>query len=784
MNDDDGQVHSTSELGIVASHPARALQPLRVAPTTGADFNTVSPDLIPVACLKLSDALFDFDSSFVTPESGNILKALPALRASKKSSKGELPPLSVFAHADPVGDDPYNKQLSGRRAQAIYGLLKRDTAIWDDLYDHPYHGDNWKTGNALRAMTDYLGVAEDTPREEVFKSYMAVLCPFVLTNDDFLARGLDPKGKGDFQGCGKFNPLVLLSISENQKLKAEDRNEENRPNRRVSIFLFAAGSKVNAELWPCPRAFEGITECRKRLFSNGEQRRAYGAKRKLFADTRDTFACRFYDRIAHDSPCEIKPVPIQKVRIVIRGANGKVRPCTIVPTEATIKLRAVPSKDTGTYAWSTTSAKITLADADTDTVTITALKQVSAAKDGEAVQVVFTLTGGSALDPVTVGVTVISVAFSKSANQKYGYDDMDKAAGVLHHVSVKKNDDTKVQVTIKGGVTAGDLQFTSDDASTAEPAVPASAGPTFDLTINGKAKDKAETAIRARCNCPDGTICATIQVNVYKEKTVSATVAKVFDSKVAATALSRPNLDVKAAATQINTEYKAPVVTLTLADQSASGGAIDVHYDLDGDGRLTLEAGGIGNEIAAITAAFNPPGQKIIIVKDLAYIFYLEKAANKGDTKITVKASYGGNIAFLRANTDLAPGESSTTYQLTSGANQEGVIIASKAANVLTLTAPLKNPHTTSDGLLFPAGGLGGNPIILPESTSSTEDLQRWVIGHESGHALMGWHDLDAADNLMNFSMGWTDHKLRFKPQPNHYNPPGGTENQWETVSR
>src|ERR1051326_2171934 len=40
--------------------------PFLVAPTTGSLFNTLSIDLVPVACLQLHDVTFGFDSSFVT----------------------------------------------------------------------------------------------------------------------------------------------------------------------------------------------------------------------------------------------------------------------------------------------------------------------------------------------------------------------------------------------------------------------------------------------------------------------------------------------------------------------------------------------------------------------------------------------------------------------------------------------------------------------------------------------------------------------------------------------
>jgi hypothetical protein len=127
---------------------------------------------------------------------------------------------------------------------------------------------------------------------------------------NFLGQGADAKGKGDYQGCSEFNPILLFSQEEEDKFKKlenkEERNEENSPNRRVIVFLFAPGSVVHTETWPCPRAKEGGADCRKRFWSDGEQRRntRLQGQRRKFEDGHDTFACRFYHRMATNTPCE------------------------------------------------------------------------------------------------------------------------------------------------------------------------------------------------------------------------------------------------------------------------------------------------------------------------------------------------------------------------------------------------------------------------------------------------------------------------------------------------
>jgi outer membrane protein OmpA-like peptidoglycan-associated protein len=100
----------------------------------------------------VEDLRFDFDSSFVKPELAEEVAELRKLRDRHKKDVSPqpgaalvsiFPPLSIFGHADPTGGDDYNKQLSGRRATAIYAMLVRDSALWNKLYDEPLGNDKW-----------------------------------------------------------------------------------------------------------------------------------------------------------------------------------------------------------------------------------------------------------------------------------------------------------------------------------------------------------------------------------------------------------------------------------------------------------------------------------------------------------------------------------------------------------------------------------------------------------------------------------------------------------------
>ena len=129
-------------------------------------------------------------------------------------------PVSIFGHADPVGNDDYNKKLSGRRAMAVYGILTRNADIWEELYSNPLGNDDWKvrtvkialktvgyspgpvddktlddaTREALRKFQHKQGLPENgddnsDTRARLFMAYMDTICrdadgqPFKLSGE-------------------------------------------------------------------------------------------------------------------------------------------------------------------------------------------------------------------------------------------------------------------------------------------------------------------------------------------------------------------------------------------------------------------------------------------------------------------------------------------------------------------------------------------------------------------------------------------------------------------------
>lgn len=317
-NKQSGMIHGGSDGGVSGSHPESAPLEFAVAPATANEVDTVRLRIVPIACWRVEDIRFAFDSSFVTSDVTTELRLLVSLRERHKQANPitreiQYPPLSVFGHADPVGTDDYNKSLSGRRATAVYAVLiansEPSTAV--SLWQKVAQAENWGA-NQRQAMQSATNLPAGTSDSGLFKAYLQAVCPpeLQLAPKDFLAQGADSGGKGDYQGCSEFNPLLIFSQEEENNFdQASDksaRNLANAPNRRVMVLLFRPGSQVLPSRWPCPRATEGKAGCIKRFWSDGEKRRGtqLATDERRYADTHDTFACRFYDRLTGSSPCE------------------------------------------------------------------------------------------------------------------------------------------------------------------------------------------------------------------------------------------------------------------------------------------------------------------------------------------------------------------------------------------------------------------------------------------------------------------------------------------------
>jgi hypothetical protein len=290
--------------------------PVIVPRTTGSERTTIRERLVPLACWRMDDIRFGFASSFINPDAADEFARLQEVR---KDNDGAL--LALFGQADPTGDDETNKVLSGRRALSVYGALVRRVDIWERLFSKPVGRDRW--GDAeLVTMAAAVGRPAGAPlprnaaeRSPLFNTYMNLLCTDLAKSSftldpaaDFLAKDADPSAhRGAVQGCSEFNPVLIFSRAETlanaQSKDTTNRDQENAPNRRVVGLLFPASTAIDLKKWPCPAATAGTGPCRKRFFSDAARRRAPADARRTAAGSGDTFACRFFDRLASPTPC-------------------------------------------------------------------------------------------------------------------------------------------------------------------------------------------------------------------------------------------------------------------------------------------------------------------------------------------------------------------------------------------------------------------------------------------------------------------------------------------------
>jgi hypothetical protein len=349
-----------------AQHPAMPRRALNVAPTDGSSkFNTIRIPLIPVACWRLDDPGFAFDSSFIAPV---FRDDVTILREILQSNQGC--PAALFGHCDPAGSDTLNKTLGDRRVIAVYALLTRQPPLWAYLYDNPAVGDTWGTSAIqcmLQSIVDadahpyYAGIvdgkygtdtvaavkafqsdsgkpatgqADGATRTVLFGAYMdwlstpdatsesdaqpdaasGLAAHSLMQPEDFLGGSGAEAGdlpKMSVQSCGKLNPVILLTTEEMGGEDTTDgaskttRNADDAPNRRIVMFLFPQGTKVDSSVWPCPKVKEPFDACKSAFWPDGDQRRKNGSTLRVYSVTRDTMACRFYDRFARRSPCEV-----------------------------------------------------------------------------------------------------------------------------------------------------------------------------------------------------------------------------------------------------------------------------------------------------------------------------------------------------------------------------------------------------------------------------------------------------------------------------------------------
>jgi hypothetical protein len=302
--------------------------------------NTIRLPLKPTACWRLGDGVFRFDHKLIGREAKDEFDEFWSIRERRPRS-----PIALFGHADPTGDDEYNHTLAAERATAVYAVLNADPDMWHELFandsealaslklvlrsydqfDPDEEGFGPATAEAVRAHFDYLGSGRK-------------LEPY-----DYLEDGL-----AALQSCSEFNPVLRMAVGEVGDLVEGDHRRIHSANRRVVAYFFEPGTRVG-DWWPCPVAGAGHDTCPKRFWSDAESRRkppssgfvqywpahARGEPEAPFVATEEVFACRFYERLARATSCELvrppRPRPPKKKKDDDKEKGGGTTPPTPPP---------------------------------------------------------------------------------------------------------------------------------------------------------------------------------------------------------------------------------------------------------------------------------------------------------------------------------------------------------------------------------------------------------------------------------------------------------------------
>jgi len=347
--------------GIIAvDEPEREKLPLALAPSLASDtnFNRVRAGLVTVAFVRLEEIHFAFGSSFLLPfdfDAGPLKRIMKRHEGCKLAVYGHADPVGaegfnktlsgrralcvyamlvrrvdlwqeLYTQHDTNGKDDWGAQS----VQIMLQRLRHDPGRTDGVVDQPTQSalrDFERANGAPPSGFNAANRVDSATFQLLARAYMDSICvdrsgqrfatepsvpgspppsppppeQFVLDKTDFLARGEGKDLKGDVMGCGEFNPIILFSKTEDEEFSREenhaDRNRENQPNRRVMILLYRPDTRVDPAQWPCPTYKEGVAGCKKRFFSDAARRIARTDERRLFSATKDTFECRFFQRM-------------------------------------------------------------------------------------------------------------------------------------------------------------------------------------------------------------------------------------------------------------------------------------------------------------------------------------------------------------------------------------------------------------------------------------------------------------------------------------------------------
>ncbi len=224
-------------------------------------------------CNELSGTHFDFGRSFVRRDAVETLARIVEELNGEPDRKA-----MIFAHTDRSGSEALNKELSERRARAVYALFTHDDDAWEELFTNKSNGGHWSEQWGTREVQHMLkalscrddageplgehgrqdaattqaikrfqrgeypcvpaeqapladdGVVGPKTRKELFLAYAKRISRTPLPADR-----LTTINGAKYMGCGEFNPL--------------SKEAKDQQSRRTVVFVF--DPRVEPRGLPC-----------------------------------------------------------------------------------------------------------------------------------------------------------------------------------------------------------------------------------------------------------------------------------------------------------------------------------------------------------------------------------------------------------------------------------------------------------------------------------------------------------------------------------------------------
>lgn len=368
------------------------------------------------------------------------------------------------------------------------------------------------------------------------------------------------------------------------------------------------------------------------------------------------------------------------------------------------------------------------------------------------------LGDGSAIFKDAVRSSVVKVTFSRAGTEdasgnKYGFDEMTPALN-SGHVDVAQNDQTYVNVMIRGLTNAGPLVFATKDNTTSQVQTPAATPATgFLLRVLGQNVTSNETQIEVRSGT-NGDLCAFLTNDVYRLKALNGKYYRVY--KTGDTNTLPPLIPAMQIQTNANNFLKYSVISVTLMAPVQKA----IAFDKNGNGKVDYYNNGDNPELDAIYDVLKADG---ISYSDMVMF----KDGFIDNWYISASVAAGSNVIRMPSVSGLTTGRN---YRIAlpddSDAETFTITTINRANNTITINPAVTRAHprtadvaTTStvkdDDYII--AGLSSNvaanqPALL---VGATPDKTGKLLAHEQMHG-QGLSDVNNTANVMHWNTGST----------------------------